>query len=869
VRDVLFGRREAPADLDDLAESCHRRLLDAARRLRAGRHAEVGGADLAVLLRHALRREQARLGVSEREGPTLTVPNGWPAPPDGWQAFALVPRADAGASHTLLEARPWWPDWLAGPSPEPPLLSSESRRYYGEDSGADPFLGDALVYRTYRCPAQRQAVHATLSAPPGSTLAVLLPTGAGKSLCAYLPALLRPDTLTVVVVPTVSLALDQERALAASSAESPVRDRRILHPTAHVGGADEETRQRNAEIRRRMRRGQQRLVFTSPEALLEPALAEAVYTAARAGQLQRLVIDEAHIVDQWGDDFRAAFQELAGLRRDLLSACPRLRTLLLSATITEGCLDTLETLFGDPGPFRLCAAVQLRPEPEYFVAHRGDDADRRGCVLDALYHLPRPLILYVNRRRDADDWLGRLRQAGFRRAAVVTGDTDTVERAAVIHGWQEHALDLVVATSAFGMGVDKDDVRCVLHACVPESVDRFYQEVGRGGRDGHPSLSLVVTQPEDWPLASQLNRRTVISAEYGLGRWRAMYAERRPLSGGRLTVPLDAVATYRFGETDGDSRLNMAWNARTLTLMARAGLILLDAEAPGTLQLDEGLTEAERQQRLGEWRQAHVTRRVLRIRDERHLDEQFWGTAVEASRSRTEQQTRRGLHLLRQALEDRRCLRNVLTDAYAIAPRQGDRPRQGVEVAVCCSGCPGCRPNPVPPAVLPIPVPVWDYDPQVMGPTGRVADLLDEGTRLALFDRGLPHVLRRPGRERDRRHHLLMRLLRDGVRNVVAPPEVLEQLRPAARRVTEEVAFFFDAWSALTLPRLPTLVVHLGGPLSPYLAEALREPGAWAPPLLLWAPPGTTDPARPDVPLEKNLGVPTLSFDVLAVEVGL
>jgi RecQ family ATP-dependent DNA helicase len=838
VRDVLFGRRETPADLNGLAEPCHRRLLGAVRRIE-----QTGAADLAVLLRHALGREQAR---QRGAAPTLPVRRTWPFPqPNDWPHYRLTARADG--DFWLVQASPWEPHWWGarngGASPETPLLTEPPRRNYGNPATADPFLGDVLRHQTYRCPAQRQAVHATLTAPPRSTLLVLLPTGAGKSLCAQLPAILQPEKLSLVVLPTVTLALDQELALRNVSLRGEMKSGQIAQPTAYVGGTDEERRRTNSDIRRRIRQGGQRIVFTSPEALLEPAMAEAVYAAAHRGQLERLVIDEAHIIDQWGDDFRSAFQELAGLRRDLLAVNPQLRTVLLSATVTEGCLETLGTLFGAPGPFGTIAAVQLRPEPEYWSAEC-DESNRTFCVLEALRHLPRPLILYVTKREAANEWLERLKKEGFRRCDIVTGQTDTRDRSEVIRKWQEHEIDLVVATSAFGLGMDKEDIRVVLHACVPETIDRYYQEVGRGGRDGRASLSLVLYTPEDLRTARRLNSKTIIGLSKGFRRWQEMYAHKEAV-GDRWRVPVDVVPPYRFGETDEDNEYNQAWNVRTLTLLARRGVIDLDAESPESFAVEDGLDEEEREQRFQQWRASYKDRRLIRVLDERHGDFEFWEKEIEQFRKKSQEQAERGLLLMQEALAGKRCLAKVLAEAYTIGSR--------VSVAECCAGCPARR-DAVVENVLPEPPPAWPWCPEWFDVGLTLRELLDEGTRLVLLDDRPSALLGRPGRERDRRQRLLLWLLSQGVRNLAAPSATLQSLRPVLRRIPGVFAFYHERWPALNIVPLPTLVLHPGLDVSPALAEAFRTAPEEGYPVLLWLAKDAPDPVRPDRPLGEMLG---------------
>lgn len=376
-----------PADTSQFWEACQQRLLDALRAV--GTPYSPGLGDIASLVRHVLRREDELQGGTSQT--LLKVPR-TPRYPDRsiWQRSGMTVLRE-GPDYYLISARAWQPEWLELSDrypPDVPIFNEESRRKYEPVSG-DPFL-DLVDLKNYRSVGQREAVHAVLTAPLRSTLIINLPTGSGKSLCAQLPALLqsRISGISVVVVPTTALAIDQERAL------KPF----INHPTAYYGDESLEGKERRQEIRDRIRAGTQRIIFTSPESLIG-SLAPSLYEAAKQGMLRYFVIDEAHMVEQWGDEFRPAFQELPGLRRDLLRLTS-FTTLLLSATLTESCLDTLETLFGQPGPFQVISAVQLRPEPSYWFAWCQSEDLRKQRLLEAIYHLPRPLIIYATKVAD-------------------------------------------------------------------------------------------------------------------------------------------------------------------------------------------------------------------------------------------------------------------------------------------------------------------------------------------------------------------------------------------------------------------------------------------------------------------------------------
>lgn len=432
----------------------------------------------------------------------------------------------------------------------------------------------------YRSIGQREAIRAVLTAPDNSTLVINLPTGAGKSLCAQLPALLNSrnnNGVSVVVVPTTALAIDQERAL------KPF----VHHATAYYSDDTVEGKERREGIRDRIRAGTQRIIFTSPESLMD-SLASALYEAAKRGILRYFIIDEAHMVEQWGDDFRPAFQEIPGLRRDLLRL-NSFTTLLLTGTLTESCLDTLETLFGKD--LQVISAVQLRPEPAYWFKRCESEEVRKQRLLEAVYHLPRPLIIYGTKVKDVENCKRELTCAGFKRCDLMTGKSTPQQREQLIEKWREGKIDIVVATSAFGLGIDQSDVRAVIHICIPETIDRFYQEVGRGGRDGKACMSLTLYTTEDFNIARGLNEKSTITIERGLQRWQSMFAKKEPLKDGKCSVPIDNAPSWLEGDIDMQSDQNRAWNIRTLTLMNRANLIEIDSEEPPQKKNSESESE--------------------------------------------------------------------------------------------------------------------------------------------------------------------------------------------------------------------------------------------------------------------------------------
>jgi ATP-dependent DNA helicase RecQ len=212
------------------------------------------------------------------------------------------------------------------------------------------------------------------------------------------------------------------------------------------------------------------------------------------------------------------------------------------------------------------------------------EVDRAGLIVQAADLIPRPAVIYTTTVDDAEALYSRLQARGYRRIELFTGDTDdAAERQRVIDSWSLGATDLVIATSAFGMGVDKPNVRAIVHACLPEGADRFYQEIGRGGRDGHQALSLCLWTDGDASIAANLAIHGWMAPDTSISRWKAILEEGRakgyfshgPQGTLRLKVPLDA-RRETLGRITG--RLNRQWNAALLTLLQRSGALRIVSE---------------------------------------------------------------------------------------------------------------------------------------------------------------------------------------------------------------------------------------------------------------------------------------------------
>ena len=630
-------------------------------------------ADIQPLLRHLLLREFINSGYEKN----LRVPanSAWPTVLE-WNAHGISVMS-VGSDAFLLTAHPWHPTWLGGGESGvfADAFSDKKVREKGS-CPADPFIVDVTGYTHYSSPGQREAIRAAFLIPPGDTLIVNLPTGSGKSLVGQAPALVhRQDGhLTLFVVPTVALAIDQERQMETYFRNSRTSTQKW--PLSWYGGMSETDR---SEIRRRMREGTQRILFTSPEALTT-SLLRSVFEVASVGMLHYLVIDEAHLITQWGDEFRPAFQALAGLRNSLLRKIEEekvepFRTLLLSATFTPETTDTLASLFGPPNRVQMISAVHLRPEPQYWFSRATSSAEKQKLVLEALRHAPRPFILFVTKREDAVAWQKILiTLVGYQRVERFDGKTPDQKRKKIIDAWSENKLDGVVATSAFGVGMDKGDVRTIIHATIPETLDRFYQEVGRGGRDGKPSISLLVYEDADWALSKNMANPTLISNELGIARWRALYESRKKYGNQGDLFRIDPNA-IRMGLSGGNDE-NVKWNMRTLLLMSRAGFLELDVEPNSVPEGgDDDLLSSSPLAAMA----------VIRIRLLRndHLLPEVWDEVVTLSRSNSLKAGTRNLHLMKSLLNRGREVSEILAELYS-----NNSQRWPVDVTQVCGGCP-------------------------------------------------------------------------------------------------------------------------------------------------------------------------------------
>ncbi|WP_292071323.1 DEAD/DEAH box helicase [Brevundimonas sp. UBA7534] len=472
-------------------------------------------------------------------------------------------------------------------------LDPGSRRAFIPAS-ADGVLRRSTTYPAYRHAAQKAAVRAMATQPPGSGLMVSMPTGSGKSLLFQIAALegrrSDPGACVLVITPTIALALDHARSL---SAIPGLEGSRAL--------TSDTTAEENALIVDAFRRGEVPVLLLSPEKALNPGvadyLAEAASPTARLpglnGRLTHLFVDEAHIIETWGRNFRPDFQRLPSLLNRLRFANPAVRAILLSATLPPSARRMLKDSWGLGSDWLEIDAQLPRYDCDVVVQGFESATERDAVLRRVIDRAPRPAVVYVTEVADANALYGQLTSqvGGYRRAALFTGATTGVERKRIIAEWARDDLDLVVATSAFGLGIDKSNVRSVIHACLPESAARWYQEIGRASRDGGQGLAVCLFTDgfgdSDVTMAFGLATKGLLSREIAVPRWAAMLdqAEDSDLVGGhrQITLKLDSI---RVGLAPQSSDYNRQWNRSLLTLMQRANAIKVlsvggDGDEPG------------------------------------------------------------------------------------------------------------------------------------------------------------------------------------------------------------------------------------------------------------------------------------------------
>lgn len=392
-----------------------------------------------------------------------------------------------------------------------PATAEQSARTAREVFGWDDLL-----------PGQAEAIDAVVG---GRDTLVVFPTGAGKS-AVYQIAGCELGGTTVVISPLLALQRDQIDSIdaapdapAAVALNSRTRAAQRTAAWAAIEGDDPV------------------YAFLAPEQLANPE----VFDRLAAADVRLVVIDEAHCVSAWGHDFRPDYARLG----DVIEALGHPPVLALTATASGPVRDDIVSSLGMRDPHLEVRGMD-RPEIHLAVRRHEHDAEKRRAVIDDIMDATGPALLYVATRRETDAYADDLRARG-RRAAAYHGAMAQKRRDEVHSAWSAGELDVVVATSAFGMGVDKSDVRLVVHADVTESLDSYAQEIGRAARDGQPARAILHYRAEDFSLRSFFAGGHSKRADIA-GVWDVLRTAEKPLrakdvaeAGGRSTRAIGRV----------------------------------------------------------------------------------------------------------------------------------------------------------------------------------------------------------------------------------------------------------------------------------------------------------------------------------------
>jgi ATP-dependent DNA helicase RecQ len=500
-------------------------------------------AELDARLADLARREDQRLAERLRLARQGQLQRAAPPPPKA----ALKKR------ESTLVIRPEESDDIPEP-PEPAELATEAPPELLEA------LRDHFGYESFR-PGQIDVIQAALA---GEDSLALMPTGAGKSLCYQLPAMLLPGA-TVLISPLIALMRDQVQNLPETM-------------RAHTAFINSELDTSEQERRlRELAEGRLKLVYVAPERLRQPAFIHAL----RRARVSLFVIDEAHCISQWGHDFRPdylfipkALRAMAEQAQDGAGALP---ILALTATATP---DMRQEIGGALGRrLRVITTGVFRPNLRYEVEHLESQEDKLRALAALCAETGGPGIVYARSRESCEKLAYFLRQQGIKAAHYHAG-MNTDERTQAQNAFMSGQTRVIVATVAFGMGIDKADVRFIIHYNLPNSLEAYCQESGRAGRDGRPARCVLFYSGGDKSQLSRWLRQDTLDLPF----LRAVYGEiRRQMgAGGKLglvaSAELERAINTLMQTSEREASDTMV--RVSISLLERGGLLTRHFDAP-------------------------------------------------------------------------------------------------------------------------------------------------------------------------------------------------------------------------------------------------------------------------------------------------
>lgn len=337
-------------------------------------------------------------------------------------------------------------------------------------------LKERFGYETFK-PGQLEVIQSVLAGQ--ATLAVL-PTGTGKSLCYQLPAYLLGHT-TVIISPLIALMQDQVAQLNYQGEKKAVAINSNLEP-----------RQKHALLRQLP---QYRFVFMAPETISQPAVIQALQQC----QIDLLVIDEAHCISQWGIDFRPDYLVLAQIKHQLNPGATLALTATADAQVRHDILAKLDLQSAN----RIITSVD-RPNIYLGVSQQADEASKNAFLQQLVTESQGPGIIYFSSRQKTVEIAAFLQQKTAMRVAYYHAALSPQERFIIQQQFMQGQLDVICATNAFGMGINKANIRYVIHYHLPQNIESYLQEVGRSGRDGQPAYAMLLATPQDTYLQQSL-----------------------------------------------------------------------------------------------------------------------------------------------------------------------------------------------------------------------------------------------------------------------------------------------------------------------------------------------------------------------------
>lgn len=335
-------------------------------------------------------------------------------------------------------------------------------------------------------PGQKEVITSVLA---GKHTLAMLPTGTGKSLCYQLPGYLFPGAI-LIVSPLLSLMQDQVEQMMSYG------EKRVVALNSFLSADEKGQVLRNIE--------KYKYIFLSPEMLQVDYMIQVLKKVV----LSLFVVDEAHCISQWGYDFRPDYLKLGEIRKKLGDPL----TLALTATATQQVREDIIRSLDLTNVTRIESTVD-RPNIAFYIEKLSDFHEKRVRLLEHVTKLKKPGIIYFSSKKIAGQMVAFLKENGIRKIMAYHGGLDQEQRVLIQQQFIHGQLDVICATSAFGMGVNKENIRFIIHYHMPLQIETYLQEIGRAGRDGKPSIAILLHAPGDEQLPLQLVERELPSEQ--------------------------------------------------------------------------------------------------------------------------------------------------------------------------------------------------------------------------------------------------------------------------------------------------------------------------------------------------------------------